>query len=245
MDGSAQRSPSAGGAGVSSRSGAHARGVAQGAPGMECGPGCRDRSRCPDPAPVYPWRACNFHHREVDGSGRTVSTGAIDKHGPPFPATLSSALGGRGEGIMKLVLSFDPRLLRNGALRAMIMAIFVTLNLLGTGTGEALHARGMRETRRTVDAIEIGEIDPASIPPGRYQGSFVAPLVSAVVEVSIDEGRIQSIQVLEHTHGPRYGAEAIVDSVLAAQSLQVDVISGATGSSKVMLKAIENALERR
>jgi len=38
-------------------------------------------------------------------------------------------------------------------------------------------------------------------------------------------------------------AEAIVDSVVAAQSLQVDIVSGATLSSKCILKAIEVALE--
>lgn len=126
-----------------------------------------------------------------------------------------------------------------------ILTVIVAALLFAAGADEVVHARGLRETRRTLDAIEIGEIDPATIPPGRYQGSFHAPLVSALVEVTVDEGRIQTIEVLEHTHGPGYGAERIVDSVLAAQSLQVDVVSGATGSSKVMLKAIENALYQR
>jgi len=36
----------------------------------------------------------------------------------------------------------------------------------------------------------------------------------------------------------------IVDSVIENQSLDVDAISGATYSSKVILKAIENALAR-
>lgn len=126
-----------------------------------------------------------------------------------------------------------------------VVAIFVMMHLLGSGAGQIAHAGGLRETRRTVDAIEIGEIDLATIPSGSYKGSFVAPLVQAVVEVAIVQGEIRSIKVLEHTHGPGYGAEAIVDSVLEAQSLQVDVVSGATGSSKVMLKAIENALQYR
>ena len=126
-----------------------------------------------------------------------------------------------------------------------VFAIFVMMHLLGSGADQIAHAGGLRETRRTVDAIEIGEIDLATIPSGSYKGSFVAPLVQAMVEVAIVEGEIRSIKVLEHTHGPGYGAEAIVDSVLEAQSLQVDVVSGATGSSKAMLKAIENALQDR
>jgi len=37
-------------------------------------------------------------------------------------------------------------------------------------------------------------------------------------------------------------AELITDMVIDSQSLKVDVVSGATYSSKIILKAIENAL---
>jgi uncharacterized protein with FMN-binding domain len=37
-------------------------------------------------------------------------------------------------------------------------------------------------------------------------------------------------------------AEAIVPAIIEAQNLTVDVVSGATGSSKAILKAVENAL---
>ena len=37
-------------------------------------------------------------------------------------------------------------------------------------------------------------------------------------------------------------AEVIIDKVMAEQSLEVDVVSGATLSSKCILNAIENAL---
>ncbi len=39
-------------------------------------------------------------------------------------------------------------------------------------------------------------------------------------------------------------AEIITDKVIDTQSLQVDAISGATYSSKTILKAIENALKK-
>ena len=37
-------------------------------------------------------------------------------------------------------------------------------------------------------------------------------------------------------------AEGIIDEVIAAQTLQVDTVSGATRSSKAILKAVELAL---
>ncbi len=39
-------------------------------------------------------------------------------------------------------------------------------------------------------------------------------------------------------------AEKIPDKVLEEQSLQVDIVSGATFSSKVILKAVEDALNK-
>ncbi len=47
---------------------------------------------------------------------------------------------------------------------------------------------------------------------------------------------------LDHRHGQGEAAEVITDHVIEAQSLQADTISGVTSSSKVILKAIENAL---
>ena len=38
-------------------------------------------------------------------------------------------------------------------------------------------------------------------------------------------------------------AEQVTQEVISSQSLKVDIVSGATNSSKVILKAIENALE--
>jgi hypothetical protein len=60
----------------------------------------------------------------------------------------------------------------------------------------------------------------------------------------VKTGAITAITVLDHSHGPGHGSDAIIDRVIAAQSLDVDVVSGATLSSKVILKAIETALEK-
>ncbi len=49
------------------------------------------------------------------------------------------------------------------------------------------------------------------------------------------------IELLKHTHGQGGAAEAIPGKVIEAQTLQVDTISSATYSSKVILKAIEQA----
>jgi uncharacterized protein with FMN-binding domain len=95
-----------------------------------------------------------------------------------------------------------------------------------------------------VDKLVIADVPISTVGDGTYEGVFTTMLVTAKVQVTVTTGRLESVKVLEHRHGPGHGADAIVDRVIAAQSLNVDAISGATSSSKVMLKAIQSALEK-
>jgi uncharacterized protein with FMN-binding domain len=54
--------------------------------------------------------------------------------------------------------------------------------------------------------------------------------------------KIEYIELVKHKNGRGGPAEIIPIKVVEAQSLDVDIVSGATSSSKVILKAIENAL---
>ena len=85
--------------------------------------------------------------------------------------------------------------------------------------------------------IEIGDI-----PDGIYKGSYVVFPVNVVVEVSISSGMIKGIDILKHINGRGGPAEAITGDIIKQQTLGVDTVSGATFSSLVILKAIEDAL---
>jgi len=50
--------------------------------------------------------------------------------------------------------------------------------------------------------------------------------------------------VMKHMHGKGYGADVLASRVIETRSLEVDAVSGASGSSKAMRKAIENALRK-
>ena len=86
------------------------------------------------------------------------------------------------------------------------------------------------------------QIDLNALEDGVYSGSYSVFPVSAKVSVTVKDHRIAAIELIEHKNGQGSSAEAIPGKVLKAQSLQVDSVSGATYSSKVILKAIENAL---
>ena len=94
-----------------------------------------------------------------------------------------------------------------------------------------------------LDAIEVANVDLRQVKDGVYVGECSTPLVSAVVQVIVQDGKISAVEVLHHSNGRGKAAESIVDAVVERQSLNVDAISGATMSSKVILKAIENALQ--
>ncbi len=82
----------------------------------------------------------------------------------------------------------------------------------------------------------------SSLPDGTYRGRFDGGLVKATVDVVMAGGRIEKVTIVSHRCGKGKPAEVIVDDVVREQSLEVDAISGATRSSRIILKAIEVAL---
>ncbi|KAF0194105.1 MAG: hypothetical protein FD169_2036 [Bacillota bacterium] len=84
----------------------------------------------------------------------------------------------------------------------------------------------------------------SGIPDGTYMGSYSAFPVLAEVKVTVKAQTITDIELVKHRNGQGEWAEAILVKVVASQSLDVDVIAGATISSRVILRAIGKALER-
>ena len=87
------------------------------------------------------------------------------------------------------------------------------------------------------------EITLADIADGEYEGEYDLSLVYAKVKVTINKGRIENIAILKHDNGRGKKAEKIIEDVIGQQKLGVNAITGATASSKAILKAIENALQ--
>jgi uncharacterized protein with FMN-binding domain len=95
-----------------------------------------------------------------------------------------------------------------------------------------------------IKALTIDDVAISTIKDGTYEGYQNNTMVTAKVSVEVNSGKIVAIRLLEHTHGPNHGADAIIPKVIEKQSLIVDSVSGATYSSKVLLKAIESALKK-
>lgn len=91
--------------------------------------------------------------------------------------------------------------------------------------------------------MEIADVDLSQISDGTYSGSYEVFPVAAEVSVTIENHQFTEIELIKHTNGQGSAAETIPDTVLKTGSLNVDVVSGATYSSKVILKAIQNTLD--
>jgi uncharacterized protein with FMN-binding domain len=97
--------------------------------------------------------------------------------------------------------------------------------------------------RRIMEAVVIQTPDISQIQNGCYNGFFDAVFISADVDVFVENHRITEIIINNHYNDRGSSGEAIIIDVIENQSLEIDTVSGATNSSLVILKAIQNALE--
>lgn len=102
----------------------------------------------------------------------------------------------------------------------------------------------LQNYKNIIKNVRIEKIDLSKVANGNYSGSFDALEVGADVKVTVDNHKITDIKIVHHKNVRGKQAEVMPKRVIAAQSLQVDTVSGATNSSKVILKAIDNALEK-
>ena len=105
-----------------------------------------------------------------------------------------------------------------------------------------LYLKSISDYKAKVDALTFDEIDLTKVEDGVYEGQCDTGVVRARVQVTVRDHRLESIELLEHENGRGAPAEAILAQMVEEQTTAVDAVSGATCSSKVIRKAVENAL---
>ncbi len=89
-------------------------------------------------------------------------------------------------------------------------------------------------------------IDIALVPDGTYRGEGLG-LKPMVVEVTVEGGRIVSIEVVEQDETPTYfvlSYPLIADQIIETQSLDVDTATGATFSAGGIVSGVKDALTK-
>lgn len=95
-----------------------------------------------------------------------------------------------------------------------------------------------------VRRIPVMSLDFGTLADGTYAGEYSIAPVSVTVEVTVEGSKVTAIDITRHENGLGGKAERIVSDVMQEQSLEVDAVTGATVSSKCILKAIEDALQK-
>ncbi len=100
----------------------------------------------------------------------------------------------------------------------------------------------VQKYQNNVENITYVHIDALNIADGSYIGECNVQFIYVKVMVTVKNHVITDIQLLEHRHERGAAAERILKDIIHQQKIDVDVIAGATNSSKVIKKAVDNAL---
>jgi uncharacterized protein with FMN-binding domain len=121
--------------------------------------------------------------------------------------------------------------------------VFLALLILIGGAFGLRYILAVNKEHQAVRALVIEDQDLASVHDGTYLGDYTYGGFTYQVSVTIQNYRIKGIDILKN-RSTRYAkmAEGVVDKVLAKGNVNVEVVSGATTTSKALLKAIEQAI---
>lgn len=79
---------------------------------------------------------------------------------------------------------------------------------------------------------------------GTYKGTADGHNGPLTVEVTVEDGKITSIAVVEHSETPGLFelGSGVAEAIISTQSLAVDTVSGATVTSRAVITAVRNAV---
>jgi uncharacterized protein with FMN-binding domain len=119
-----------------------------------------------------------------------------------------------------------------------VMWIVAGLVILFVGTA-LLDAPG----RKAGERLQVGKVDFSKLKDGVYEGQHKGGRWSNKVRVAVASGKVTGIEVVRDVWLPKPElTKQVVGDVIASQSLEVDIVSGATVTTRAYLKAMENAL---
>ena len=126
--------------------------------------------------------------------------------------------------------------------KKIVLFIVILLILIGLIPG-IVYLKDVADYRQAVKETAFKEIHISDISDGVYIGEYDVNFIYAKVEVMVQNGQIKDINILEHRNERGKAAEAITNKIIEEQKINVDTIAGATNSSTVIKKAVENALK--
>jgi uncharacterized protein with FMN-binding domain len=128
-----------------------------------------------------------------------------------------------------------------------LLTLFLILGCFAAGEAEKPRQTNISDEIEAIKRMDISHVDPAKVPDGEYTGEFpFAQRYLYKVRVTVKTGRIADIEVLENGTENEYAEKGlgVIPRILEKQSPDVDAVSGATVTSKALMKCVEKALKK-
>lgn len=100
----------------------------------------------------------------------------------------------------------------------------------------------LNNMKKVIDAAVIENVDLTKYSDGIYEGSFKYFVIAVDVDVTIKSHTIVDVKIVKQSCGKGYEALDTVDRILRKQAIAVDATTGASGSSRAIMLAVQDAL---
>jgi uncharacterized protein with FMN-binding domain len=124
--------------------------------------------------------------------------------------------------------------------KLILICITFVFSLVFIGQGIRLYIYKSR-----ISSLSFTEIKITDVNDGQYNGYYDLDYVKVNVDVNVKNGKIIAINANQKNVTKQFKrAKEIVNQIIKTQTLKIDAVSGATASSKAILKATEIALKK-
>ncbi len=124
----------------------------------------------------------------------------------------------------------------------LILIIILGIILLVTTAG-IVAVKTIENNLENLKTAEISAVDFSKFADGDYLGTYEATPISVKISITVKDKKVTEINLIEHKNGKGKKAEALIPQMIEKQTIKLDTISGATYSSIVILKAVEDAFK--
>jgi len=116
-------------------------------------------------------------------------------------------------------------------MKKLLILVFIGFLAIGCSTAYKNITAQMPDLTQLNDGVYRGTFDLSGTP------------IKVTLDVNIQNNNVINIKIVEHSCSPiGKKAEIIIGQIIERQNLDIDAVSGATASSKAIIKAVENAL---
>lgn len=164
-----------------------------------------------------------------------------------FPVLLTRSmfvlLTGAAAVILVMAIILFCHIMKNGERRLRWHRTLSAIMLMIVGFHIVAYSIDFRDYQTQVSSIQIEGMAASGLVDGKYVGKYDVGYIYAEIEAVVQNGKIIDIEIIEHRNERGKAAEKVVDEMIREQRTDVDAVTGATNSSNVIKRAVEDALQ--